>query len=202
MKYEMAPNSLFAILLRSPWWISFAITAGFVVIAKALLPADYFLYGAFGSAPFFVIGCIAAWRQLRAPSAGRIAGTLEAIRAMPWAEFSAAIEDAFRRDGYVVGAHAGSAADFELVKDGRVTLVSCKRWKVARTGIEPLRELRAAQQARDAHDSLYVATGEVTDNARAFAAGNAIRLLGGADLARLLPRISRPSPGASRAARG
>lgn len=201
MKFQMAPNSLFAILLRSPWWISFAITAGFVVIAHALLPADYALAVALGSAPFFVIGCIAAWRQLRAPSAKRVAATLESIRAMPWSAFSGALEEAFRRDGYAVARHAGPAADLELTKNGRVTLVSCKRWKVARTGIEPLRELTAARDARDAHDCIYVATGELTDQARGFATGNRVRVLQGAELATLLPGVSLPSQRAARVAR-
>ncbi|RPH64233.1 MAG: restriction endonuclease [Burkholderiales bacterium] len=187
----MAHNSLFAILLRSPWWISFAITAGFVVIARALLPAEYVIYGAFGAAPFLVIGCIAAWRQLRAPSTSRVAGTLGAIRAMPWSTFSSAIEDAFRRDGYVVARHQGPAADFEVTKNGRIALLSCKRWKVARTGIEPLRDLRAAKDARDAHDCIYVAVGEITDNARSFAAANGVRILTGAELVRLLPTAGR-----------
>jgi restriction system protein len=105
---------------------------------------------------------------------------------MQWGDFSAAIEDAFRRDGYAVSRLNGAAADFEMTKAGRVSLVSCKRWKVARTGIEPLRELDAARRAREAHECVYVAAGEVTDNARAFAAQKNIRLAQGAELARLL----------------
>ena len=37
MKFKMAPNSLFAILLRSPWWISLAIAAVFAGASRALL---------------------------------------------------------------------------------------------------------------------------------------------------------------------
>ncbi len=202
MKFEMAPNSLFAVLLRSPWWIAFAITAGFVAIAKAFLPAEYFVFGALGSAPFFVIGCIAAWRQLRAPSATRVAATLSAIREMSWPTFSEAMEDAFHRDGHAVIRHTGPAAEFELTKNGRVTLVHCRRWKAERTGIEPLRELIAARDARDAHDCVYVATGEITDKARIFAAGSGVRILQGAELAGLMPRVSRPWARKSRAASG
>ncbi|MBW6494024.1 MAG: restriction endonuclease [Burkholderiaceae bacterium] len=191
MKFEMSPNSLFAILLRSSWWIGFAISAGLVAIAKAFLPAEYFVFGALGSAPFFVIGCITAWRQLRAPSAKSVAATLSAIREMPWSTFSGAIEEAFRRDGHDVTRHAGPAADFKLTKNGRVTLVNCKRWKAVRTGMEPLRELIKARDACDADDCIYVAIGEVTDNARKFAAGNRVRIMQGAELAGLMPRVSR-----------
>ena len=120
-----------------------------------------------------------------------MADTLQAIGAMSWNEFSSAIESGFRRDGYAVTRLPGPAADFELVKGSRTVLVSCKRWKVARTGIEPLRELHAAKQARDAQHGIYVAAGEISDNARKFAAANGIQLLQGADLALLLRGMGR-----------
>ena len=186
MKFQMAKNSLFAVLLRSPWWISIGIAAGITALAKAIMPAIPVAYAVFAGLPFFVIGTIAGWRQLRAPSATRVANTLEAVRAMSWADFSSALEDAFRKDGYSVNRLDGAAADFEMAKAGRTSLVACKRWKVARTGIEPLRELDAARRAREAHECVYVAAGEVTDNARAFAAQKNIRLAQGAELARLL----------------
>ncbi len=105
---------------------------------------------------------------------------------MSWDEFSAALEDAFRRDGYAVSRLNIAGADLELTRSGRVSLVGCKRWKVARTGVEPLRELDAAKQAREAHECIYVAADEITDNARAFAAEKNIRLLHDAELANLL----------------
>jgi len=125
----------------------------------------------FVALPFLVIGCYAGWQQLRAPSAERIAATLESLRALSWDEFSAALEDAYRRDGYSVTRLNVAGADLELTKSARVTLVCGKRWKVARAGIEPLRELDAARQAREAHECIFVAAGDITDNARAFAAG-------------------------------
>ena len=152
-----------------------------------MLPEAYALYAIFAALPFIVIGNYAAWQQLRAPSAERIAATLVSLRALSWDEFSRALENAFRRDGYSVSRLNIAGADLELTKSGRVSLVGCKRWKVARAGIEPLRELDAARQARDAHECIYVAAGEITDTARAFAATNNIRLLEGADLAKLLP---------------
>lgn len=186
MKFEMAKNSLFAILLRSPWWVSIGIAAAIVLAARIALPAPYFAYGAFGATAFVVIGVVAAWKQLRAPSAATVAQTLQAVGSMSWNEFSTTIESAYRRDGYTVKRLAAPAADFEIAKAGRTALVSCRRWKVARTGVEPLRDLHAAKEAREAHESIYVATGEITDNARKFAAEKKIALLQATDLARLL----------------
>lgn len=188
MKFQMARNSLFAILLRSPWWISVAAAAGIFAAARLALPE---IYAFFVALPFAVIGAYALWQQRHAPSAARVAGALQALRAMSWDEFSAAIEDAFHRDGYIVSRIGGAEADFELTKAGRVSLVWAKRWKVARTGIEPLRELYAAGRLRGAHECIYVAAGEITDNARVFAAGKNISLVHDAELAKLLPRAGR-----------
>jgi restriction system protein len=188
MKFKMAKNSLFAILLRSPWWISIAVAAAIFALARLWVPG---LYAFFLALPFLVIGVYAGSQQLRAPSPARVADTLEALRALSWEDFSAAIEDAYRSDGYTVTRLKSAAADFELARAGRLALVGCKRWKVARTGIEPLRELHAAGRAREAHECIYVAAGEFTDNARAFAAEKNIRLVHDAELVKLLPRAGR-----------
>ena len=187
---KMHENSMFAVLLRSPWWVSFAVAAITIALSRLVLSRFEFheSYSVFISLPFLIIGCVAAWRQLRAPSAERIAATLEASRALSWDAFSAALESAYQRDGYSVIRLNVAGADLELSKAGRVSLVAGKRWKVARTGVEPLRELDALRQSRDAHECIYVAAGEITENARAFAAEKKIRLLQDAELANLLPQ--------------
>jgi restriction system protein len=163
-----------------------AVATGMFAVTRMLLPADLSPYAVFTALPFLVIGCVAAWRQLRAPSPERIATALEGLRALSADEFLAALEDAYRRDGHGVARSRSPGADLELTKAGRLTLVACRRWKAVRAGIEPLRELQAARAARDAHEGIYVAAGEVTDNARNYAAGNKLRLLEGAELAALL----------------
>ena len=42
---KMAENSLFAILLRARWWISFAIAAALVLLSFVLLPDTFRLMG-------------------------------------------------------------------------------------------------------------------------------------------------------------
>ena len=201
MRWKMAEQSLFAILLRSPWWISAAIAGALATVAMALLREEWRWYGLFVALPFVVIAIVALSRQLRAPSARRVDATLQAVRAMHWNDFSAALEQGFRRDGYEVDRLAGPAADFEIAKAGRRAVVSGKRWKVARTGIEPLRDLETAKAARDAHEGIYVVAGELTEQARAFAAQKRIRLIGGPELAKLVPgaaataRAGRAIPG-------
>ena len=82
----------------------------------------------------------------------------------------------------------GGQADLELVQGARVTLVACKRWKAARTGVEPLRELVAARRARDAHECVWVSAGELSDQAQAYAGQMGVRLLVGTELGTLLAR--------------
>ncbi|MBS0338809.1 MAG: restriction endonuclease [Proteobacteria bacterium] len=186
MKLKMNQNSLFAMLLRSPWWVSAGVAAALFTAGRIVLPEQYGLYAFFAALPFLVIAVHVAWKQLRAPSQSTIATAVETLRAMSWGDFSAAVEAAYQGDGYTVTRLAGAGADFELEKGGRTTLVSCKRWKVARTGVEPLRELDAARAAREAHEALYIATGEVTENARSYAAEKRIQVLQDMDLMRLV----------------
>ncbi len=180
---KLNQNSLFAVLLRSPWWVSALVAIGIVAGLRIWLPD---LYAVFAALPFMVITAYVGWRQLREPSARRIAGTLERLRAMSWEELAGAIEEAFRREGYAVKRLGEAHADFELLQGPRTTLVACKRWKATRTGIEPLRELEAARRAHEAHACIYVATGEVTEQARSFAAQKNIRLVHDAELVKLM----------------
>jgi restriction system protein len=49
-----------------------------------------------------------------------------------------ALEQGYRRQGYSVKRMEG-AADFELERAGRLSLVAAKRWKASSTGVEPLK---------------------------------------------------------------
>jgi len=184
----MARKTLFSVLSRAPWWISVAAAAALFASVRVFLQ-DMIAFAA--ALPFLVIACYAGWRQLRAPSITNVAEILGKVRAMPWENFSAVIGEAFRRDGYSVTEIAQGAADLELRKNGRVSIVSCKRWKAAQTGAGPLRELEEARRASDAHEAIYVAAGDFTVNARELATEKSIRLLNDTELAKLVARIER-----------
>jgi restriction system protein len=186
MKLKMSPNSLFAVLLRSPWWISFCVVAVITLASKALLPDGYVAFGVIGGFPFVVIGIMAAWRQRHAPDPTRLAETLQRAGAMPWRDFSTAVEQGFARQAYSVTRLPGTAADFKLEKNGQTTLVSCKRWKAANQGVEALRELVACQQAQGADHSVFISLNPLTDTAKKFAKAHGIVLMSDTALAQLL----------------
>lgn len=186
MKLKMAENSLFAILLRKPWWISIGIAIVVSLAASTLFPRAIAAYGISAGVPFLIIGVMAFYRQMRVPSQAQVVRTLETVGAMSWRDFSAAVEAGYRRDGYEVKRLEAGAADFEITRAGRTSLVSCKRWKAAGTGVEPLRELHEQADARDARECIYIGTGQLTDTARRFAAEKKIRVVQGTGLAELL----------------
>lgn len=190
-KLKMPENSLFAILLRSPWWMSFLVAIAIGLVGRFVAPEEYFSYALAFTLPFIVIGTIAAWRQKDVPSETRVAETVEAVSAMSWQEFSGLMEKAFQRDGFSVKRIKGGA-DFSIEKDGRVSLVCCKRWKAASQGVEPLRELEAAREAQEAREALYVSVVDVSEGARRYAKENRIALMLAPQLTRLLRLPRKP----------
>ena len=180
---------MFRTLSNAPWWLSVAIAAGLFFVARLFLPD---LMAASTTLPFLAIGAYAAWRQWRVPSEKNVAATLEALRDMPWEPFSALVTQAFRNEGCTVEALDGRKGDFLTRKGGRISLVACKRWKVAQTGIVPLRELFEARDGSGAGSCIYISAGEFTDNAHAYAIENSIQLLNGANLATFVKRAGMP----------
>ncbi len=181
----MAPNSLFAVLLRSPWWISFLVASILGAVAFTLLPEQYRVLGAMGGFPFVVIGFVALYQQMKLPSAKRSEEILSAVGTMNWTEFSALLEDGFKRQGYRVERLQGPV-DFALSRQGATTIVAARRWKAARHGEELLQTLHGVAHARGARHCLYVTLGELSANAQAFAKNHEVQLMQPPALALLL----------------
>jgi restriction system protein len=192
MRLKMAPNSLFAILLRSGWWISVALALLVVAASRALLPQAYWVFGAMGALPFIAIALISLGKQLRKPSSRRVEAVLQTVRGMSWRDFSQAVEDAFTRDGFAVERIDG-AADFAVTRAGRTALVAARRWKAARHGEEALAALHAQMRARDASECTYVALGQLSDNAQRFARANGIQVMQEEGLVQLLRAMQLPA---------
>jgi restriction system protein len=186
LKLRVPKNSLFAVLLRSPWWISATIASALALLGVAVLADPFRIMAILSALPFAVIGAVAARRQWHLPSASRISETREALGRMPWPAFADLLEQSFRRDGYTVLRSKAAAIDFELDRNGRRTLVCARRWKSARTGLEALRGLQAARNTPDGPEGLYIGLGPLTDTALPFAAEHGIAVWNAGDLARAL----------------
>jgi restriction system protein len=194
MKFKMSEKSLFAALLRAPWWVSFVVMAAVALVAGALLPDAYKTAGMLGAFPFFVIGVLAAWRQRNALSASRTQALIEQARGMGWRDFSVRVEAALRQQGFVVTRLADGPADFQIEKNGRITLVSAKRWKAATVGVEHLRELLVTLESREAFSCTCMSLGVFSQAAIELANDSPVQLLGAAPIAQLLHDGARARP--------
>ncbi len=186
MKLKMSEKSLFATLLRAPWWVSFVVMLAVALAAGALLPDAYKTAGMLGAFPFLVIGVMAAWRQRGAISASRIDELVVQARSMGWRDFSILVEDALHQQGFVVSRLASGPADFAIEKNGRTTLVSAKRWKAATVGAEHLRELLAERESQQAFSCTCMSLGTFSPSAIALAQQSPMQLLGPANIAQLM----------------
>jgi restriction system protein len=185
MKFKMAPNSLFAVLLRKPWWVSLVVAAAFALVALALLPVDLKVVGALGALPFFGISVVALVRQWHAPSAREVESVTQAVVAMGWADFSKALTRAYSAQGYAVRPTEGGA-DLLLEREGRKCLVAARRWKAARHGEESVQALVDALAREGAAEGLYLALGDLSANAQRLVRQHGLRLVQAPELAQVL----------------
>ncbi len=185
MKFKMAPNSMFAVLLRSPWWISFLIAGVITAICGAFLSKDLVLVGAMGSLPFWVIGCVALTRQWHEPSAAQLQSEFARVSGLSWRDFSAELVSKFEKQGFLVErlsdatakkeGSRGSGADFQLSKNGETTVVAAKRYKAVTHGVEALQALLAQKVALGADRAIYVCLGRLSEQAEKFAKAQGVQ---------------------------
>jgi restriction system protein len=169
MKFKMAENSLFAILMRNPWWISMLIVIIFCLLCLAILPKDLRIFGMMGTFPFFITGAVAFKRQWGKPSPAKLQAELDRLSALSWRDFSAELEAKFVKQGFEVTRLNVGVADFKLEKAGHITLVTAKRYKAATHGLEALQALVSQQEAQGADKAMYVCLSPVTAQAAKFA---------------------------------
>jgi len=186
MKFKMSEKSLFAALLRSPWWVSFLVMLAVALVAGALLPEDYKIPGMLGAFPFFVIGVMAAWRQRNAIGTERINSLVEEARQMGWRDFSILVEEGLRSQGFEVSRLEQGPADFQIRKNGKTTLVSAKRWKAATLGAEHLRDMLAARESMEAFSCSCMCLGTFSRTALDLADKTPMQLLGPSSIAQLM----------------
>ncbi len=180
MKFKMAENSLFAILLRSRWWISFIVFVLFCLASFAFLPLQYAPFVAIGSIPFAAIGVVALKRQWGQPSQAKVQAEQDRLANLSWRDFSVELETKFVNQGYQVTRLNNSSAgpaDFKLEKPGHTTLVVAKRYKAATHGIEAIQALVTQQQAQGADKAMYVCLGELTAQAAKFARERGVEVM-------------------------
>ncbi len=177
MALRMSNNSLFAILLRSPWWYSVCIGLFFITLSVIFARGQYLPFGIFIALPFFGIAGYAGYKQFQQPSHKRILEVDQLARKMSATEVAEKIVSRYAEKGYETDVFKGAGAEFELARSYRKILLSTKRFKAANAGVEPLKQLVAVGEKEEATGYLYVALGEISEAARGYAKENNIELI-------------------------
>jgi restriction system protein len=128
---------------------------------------------------------------------------IESIRDMSWQDFELLVGEAFRRKGFEVRENGGGGADggidLVLAKNGKKSIVQCKRWKTFSIGVPLIRELYGVMTSERASDCIFVSSGNYTAEARLFAEDKPIWLIDGSELLEMVagvqvqPNIKKPS---------
>lgn len=133
-------------------------------------------------------------------------GSSRAGSELTWQDFERLIGEYFNRRGFSVietgGGGADVGVDLTMKKGADRYLVQCKQWRAISVGVEPVRELYGLMAAHRAAGSFVVTSGRFTEEAKRFAAGREIELIGGDQLEREIRRyvISPKSSGAASSA--
>lgn len=204
-------DSFGEILLKLPWWVS--VLLGLLAFAAVrwglpawagndttrqiltkgivpLAPLAPVIFGMFGIGSFWL-----------GKSRRRLVDeqtNLESLRNTSWKQFEFLVAEAYRRQGYQVeyslGRGADGGVDLILRRDGRMSLVQCKQWKVFSVGAPVIREMFGLLTAEKADEAFIVTSGNFTRDAQSFAEGKPIRLVDGPQLLALVQSVQiRPT---------
>jgi restriction system protein len=194
------------LLLKLPWWVSAALGVLIFIamhwgipvwagndnsqqiLAKGiapLAPLALIIFGMFAAGSF--------WFGSRRRRLIDKQTSLESLRNTTWKDFEFLVAEAYRRQGYQVeyslsrGADGG--VDLTLRKDGRISLVQCKRWKVHSVGAPVIREMFGLLTSERADEAIIITSGNFTREAQSFAKGKPIRLFDGPQLLALVQSV-------------
>lgn len=131
---------------------------------------------------------------LAAEARSTLALTLEDIS---WENFELLAGEIFRRQGFQVEISSGLGADggkdLTLRREGEVRLVQCKRLGARSwVSVMEMREFYGLLVAENAKSGIFMTTGFYSHDAREFAEGKPIELLGRAEIERLMVSVAHP----------
>lgn len=211
-------NDFIDALLRTPWWASVLVAGLLYVLLPRILPMfagdnpvlrPIFasLAQASGYLAFFIL-CIAPFAALNQWQRRRLLDrqkNLDTLRALDWQAFEQLVGEALRRQGYNVleqgGGGPDGGVDLRARRQGKSSVVQCKRWRSQSVGVTLIRELYGVMTADGADAAIFVTVGGYTADARAFARGKPITLVDGPQLLEWVQSVQQqPRPVSQREA--
>lgn len=106
--------------------------------------------------------------------------TLDWVNGLSWQEFENLVGEIFRARGYFVentgGGGADGGIDLRLSREGQSTLVQCKRCKVFKVGVKPIREFFGVMASEGVGLGIFVSSDIYTNEALPFAEGEPLEV--------------------------
>ena len=142
----------------------------------------------------FIIGaCVSSFKSKQRIKLLDKQSGIESIRDMTWQDFELLVGEAFRRKGFDVRENGGGGADggidLVLTKNGKKSIVQCKKWKAFSIGVPLIRELYGVMTSERANDCIFVSSGNYTAEARLFAEDKPIWLIDGPELLEIVAGV-------------
>lgn len=201
-------ESLLNLLVRLPWWMSLALAIVVYVFFRFVIPLFSFENPIIdGMARFcphiapvlllllvFVaaVSAVISWQNRRMLDAQK---GLETVKDLSWRDFETLVGEVFKRKGYFVLENPGDGpdggVDLRLRKDGKKVYVQCKHWKTRQVGVKIVRELYGAMTDKKVDEGIVVTYGAFSKEARDFARGKPISLIGGKELVGLIKEVQK-----------
>ena len=143
---------------------------------------------------FFVaclIGGFLGWKTRRNQAAFLLQNIdIGWLNGLSWQDFEKAVADVYRQLGYEVeiigGGGADGGIDLRMVRHGETTLVQCKKWRLFKVGVQPVRELYGVMAHENAQRCILITSGIYTDEALRFSEGKPMELVDGAQFATMM----------------
>ena len=186
MPLKIRENSLFGRLLRSPWWVSILIGLVISALVPLIVVSKYAHFGVFMAFPFFGIGVYRIFKQRKEPSQRLLTLVQERLNDMSPRDFAKTLTEAFEDDDYVVTASKAKGVDLKLERGEQLIFVSCRRFKVANSGLAPLKALVAAAENQDVGQLIYITLIPASPDVDAYANEHDIQIVGLEPLTELL----------------
>ncbi len=189
-------NDLTDTLVAAPFWVSLIFATVAYIYLKFFLPVIAFqnplikIFASIGAnlAPwvtlfFIFLSVLSFVRGRRITKQYEQQMSVDTLNELSWKEFEDVTGEYFRRQGYSVEenlrAGADGGVDLRLRKNGRLTLVQCKRWKKQKVTVSTVRELIGSITVESAHFGTLVSTSAFTADAKNLAHQQGIKLIDG-----------------------
>lgn len=147
------------------------------------------------------MSAIGRWKRGALHARASSAAGKNVLDGMSWREFEQLVGEHFRRQGFGVeetgGCGADGGVDLVLTRGSDRYFAQCKQWKARQVGVQIIRELYGVMAAQGAAGGYVVTSGVFTEEARRFAEGREIKLIGGDQLLTMI-RDTQSAPAASR----